>query len=106
MNWLQKISQVNNLQQMLTEVAQGIRDVGQTADYFASLSPASPDICEMINAIGGSYPGAQASMGRIARSAGCQFDPNSGNDENMMPGMNQMSPPAVNPMEMPSVEIE
>ncbi len=113
MNWLQRISQVNDLQQMLTQVAsgigvggQGVPDVGSVAQYVANLGP-DPSVCEMINTVGRSYPGSEASMGRIARAAGCQFDPNSEENANMVPGMNSMlMPPVEKSMEMPSIEIE
>ena len=109
MNWLQKISQVNNLEQMLIEVAQGVRDINQVAQYVSRLAPAPPDVCAMISNIGGMYPGSNSSMGRIARAAGCQFNPNAeqnGNENENEMGNVTPTLPTENSMEMPTIAIE
>jgi len=108
MNWLQRTAQVNNLQQILTDVAMTRGDIVSAEQYLAGMAPAPDDVCMMINTVARTYPGAQASMGRLARAAGCQFDPSmDGENENMMPGMNMPAlPPAENSMEIPSIEID
>lgn len=108
MNWLQKTCQVNDLQQMLILVAQGIGDVGAAAQYVSNLAPAPSDVCEMINTVGHTYPGSESSMGRIARAAGCQFDPSAENQDMTMQGLPGMNPsaPIDKSMEIPSIEID
>jgi len=104
MSWLQRIAQVENLQQMLIEVAQGIRDINQVSQYIATLSPAPMEVCEMINTVGNTYPGADTSMHRLFDIAGCTYTMNNANNAtNMSDAASNIAPEG--DLEAPSMEI-
>lgn len=106
MSWLIRLSQLRDLNQMLTEVAQGIGDIGVAANYLQSISPAGDEVCQQINTIGQMYQaqGMDGAMRRLAQAAGCDYNPPM--EEEVEQPMLSMPGGADKAMDMPSIEFE
>ena len=109
MSWLHRIAQANDLNTLLTEVAQGIGDINAAEQQLQGMPQGNNEVCQLINFVGATH-GADASMGRLARAAGCIYDPQQADPAQQQQQQNMMMAPMPSPagksMEIPSIEIE